>query len=169
MKRLQKIITVSQEFVNEVVERTKIPNEKIVLVPNTVHQSFYKEASVNQKILDRFKDQFVLLYLGDTALRRGVQTAIAALDILKITIPNIKLVVVGRSTTDPILKEQVSNLKLNDYVDFEGWQNVELFPSYIMASSICISPLERKKYAARCGLCKQNISIYEFREACFSK
>ena len=34
-------------------------------------------------------------------------------------------------------------MKLEDYVDFEGWQDVSLFPSYILASSICISPLHR--------------------------
>lgn len=30
-----------------------------------------------------------------------------------------------------------------DFVDFEGWQNVALFQSYILSSAICISPLHR--------------------------
>jgi glycosyltransferase involved in cell wall biosynthesis len=41
------------------------------------------------------------------------------------------------------LKQKVVNLKLEDFVDFEGWQNVSLFQSYILASDICISPLHR--------------------------
>ena len=32
---------------------------------------------------------------------------------------------------------------LEEFVDFEGWQDVRLFPSYIQSSAICISPLDR--------------------------
>ena len=62
---------------------------------------------------------------------------------LRKKITNVKLVIVGKNTSDPILKQQVESLNLNDIVDFEGWQDVSLFPSYIKASEICISPLHR--------------------------
>ncbi|MFA5299800.1 MAG: glycosyltransferase family 4 protein, partial [Lutibacter sp.] len=138
-----KIITVSQEFIEEVVGRTKISRDKIVLVPNTVHRSFYEDAVIDNLIVDRYKSDFVILYLGDTGLRRGLQTAIEALVILKEKIPNVKLVIVGISSTDSILKQQVTDLKLENHVDFQGWQNVKLFPSYIVSSEVCISPLHR--------------------------
>ena len=143
IEKADKIITVSQEFIDEVVERTKISKNKIVLVPNTVHQSFYKDASIEESIIKKYKDNFVILYLGDTGLRRGLQTAIESVSILKYKIPNIKLVIVGKNTTDTILKAQVKDLQLEAYIDFEGWKDVALFPSYIVASSVCISPLHR--------------------------
>lgn len=143
INKATKIITVSQEFIEEVVERTKIARDKIVLVPNTVHQSFYKDAVIDKLIVDAYKNDFVILYLGDTGLRRGLQTAIDALVILKEKIPNVKLVIVGISSTDTILKQQVTELKLESLVDFQGWQNVKLFPSYIVSSKVCISPLLR--------------------------
>lgn len=143
IQKADKIITVSQEFVNEVVERTNIKKDKIVLVPNTVQKSFYEEATINKSIVEKYKDDFVILYLGDTGLRRGLQTAIEAVSLLKFKIPTIKLVIVGKNTTDSILKKQVIDLGIESFVDFEGWQNVELFPSYIVASSVCISPLHR--------------------------
>jgi glycosyltransferase involved in cell wall biosynthesis len=87
------------------------------------------------------------LYLGDTHLRRGLQTAILAVDFLKDKIPNLKLVIVGKNTTDVILKKQVENLNLNNFVDFEGWQDVSLFQSYILSSNVCISPLHRNLHA----------------------
>ncbi|MGV6846679.1 MAG: glycosyltransferase family 4 protein, partial [Lutibacter sp.] len=77
------------------------------------------------------------------ALRRGLLTAIEAITLLNQKIPNIKLVIVGKSTTDYILKEKVKSLGLENYVIFEGWQDVLKFPSYIISSSICLSPLER--------------------------
>jgi len=143
IQKATKIITVSQEFIEEVVGRTQINRNKIVLVPNTVHQSFYKNAKIDNLIVDAYKSDFVILYLGDTGLRRGLQTAIESLIILKEKIPNVKLVIVGISSTDPILKQQVIDLNLENQVDFQGWQNVDLFPSYIVASSVCISPLLR--------------------------
>jgi glycosyltransferase involved in cell wall biosynthesis len=143
INKATKIITVSQEFIEEVVGRTKISRDKIVLVPNTVHQSFYNDAVIDKFIVDAYKNDFVILYLGDTGLRRGLQTAVESLVILKEKIPNVKLVIVGISSTDAILKQQVIDLKLENYVDFKGWQDVSLFPSYIVSSSVCISPLHR--------------------------
>ncbi len=138
-----KIVTVSQEFADEVIERTKIAAQKIIVAPNTVAASFYKNAKLNDTIINRYKDYFTLLYLGDTHLRRGLQTAISALEIIAKEIPTIKLVIVGKNTTDAILKQQVKDAKVTAFVDFEGWQNLSLFPSYIMASDLCISPLHR--------------------------
>ncbi len=143
IKKATKVITVSQEFINEVVQRTKTEVSKIVLVPNTVRESFYKEAIIDTTIIEKYKDKHIILYLGDTHLRRGLQTAIAATKKISQVITNVKLVIVGTNTTDTILKEQVKELQLEAYVDFEGWQNVSLFPSYIKASTICISPLHR--------------------------
>lgn len=138
-----KVITVSQEFIDEVVERTNIDKNKIVLVPNTVRESFYKDSVIDEAIIEKYKNDVVVLYLGDTHLRRGLQTAILATKELAKSIEKIKLVIVGKNTTDVVLKQQVKDLGIESRVDFEGWKNVSLFPSYIVASTICISPLHR--------------------------
>lgn len=143
IKKANKVITVSPEFIESIKERIPTSKKKLVLVPNTIRQSFYKNYTIENSILKRYTNQFVLLYLGDTHLRRGLQTAIAAVKVLKDKIPNIKLVIVGKNTTDTILKQQVQELNLEQFVDFEGWQNVSLFQSYILSSEICISPLHR--------------------------
>jgi glycosyltransferase involved in cell wall biosynthesis len=143
ISKASKLITVSQEFLEEVVHRTAISKDKIFLVPNTVQQSFYKEAIIDNTIVDKYTKDFVILYLGDTGVRRGLKTSIESLIILKKSLPNVKLVIVGKNTTDFILKKCVTDLNLEDYVDFQGWRDVKLFPTYIFASSVCISPLHR--------------------------
>ncbi len=143
IEKANKVISVSPEFLENLEKRIPASKDKLVLVPNTIRQSFYKDYQVDETITNRYKDNFVILYLGDTHLRRGLQTAIEALSSLKESIPNIKLVIVGKNTTDVILKQQVVDLGLENFVDFEGWQNVSLFQSYILASAICISPLHR--------------------------
>jgi glycosyltransferase involved in cell wall biosynthesis len=143
IKKADKVIAVSPEFLETLAIRLPFEKEKLVLVPNTIRKSFFKDYTIDAAIINKYKNNFVILYLGDTHLRRGMQTAIAALLVLKEKIPEVKLVIVGKNTTDSILKQQVVDLQLEDFVDFEGWQNVSLFQSYILASEICISPLHR--------------------------
>lgn len=138
-----KVITVSNEFKKEVIGRTKISNSKIEVVPNTVNQSFYKDFIEDENIVSKYKKDFVILYVGDTGIRRGLLTVIEAIPAIKETISNVKLVIVGSSSADEILKQKVTELAINQYVDFQGWQDVSLFPSYILSSSIGISPLNR--------------------------
>ena len=143
IKKANKVIAVSPEFIDTLAVRLPLEKDKLVLVPNTIRKTFFEDYIVNETIIKKYKSNFVILYLGDTHLRRGIQTAIAALVKLKDTIPEIKLVIVGKNTTDIILRKQVKDLQLEQFVDFEGWQNVSLFQSYILASEICISPLHR--------------------------
>ena len=138
-----KVVTVSDEFKDEVVKRIPIKKSKIVVVPNTVRSSFYTRFVLNNAIISKYKQDFVILYLGDTGLRRGLLTAINAMPGLKESIKNVRLVIVGQNTTDTALKARAKELKVDQYIDFEGWQNISLFPSYIMASAVCISPLHR--------------------------
>ncbi len=141
IQKATKIITVSNEFKEEVVNRTNIDDSRIEVVPNSVRKAFYKDYDVDDAILNRYKNDFVILYLGDTGIRRGLLTAIEAIPALKQPIANVKLVIVGSNTTDVVLNQKVKELNIEKYVDFQGWQNVKLFPSYIIASTVCISPL----------------------------
>lgn len=145
IKKADHIITVSPGFVNDIINRTSIDQNKVVLVPNTVRKSFYKEAVFSQEVEKEYKNSFVVLYLGDTHIRRGLLTAIRATSELKGKVDNFKLVIVGKNTTDYLLKKEVEKLCVEEFVDFKGWQDVSLFPSYILASDVCISPLYRSK------------------------
>lgn len=141
--KADKVISVSPEFIETLKIRLPSEKNKLVLVPNTIRKSFYEAYKLETAITEKYKNKFVILYLGDTHIRRGLQTAISAVEKLKLQIPNLKLVIVGRNTTDVVLNQKVKDLKISDFVDFEGWQNVTLFQSYILSSAICISPLHR--------------------------
>ncbi len=143
VNKADKVITVSPEFIDNIKCRIPSSKDKLVLVPNTISTSFYTDYRVEESIIKKYKNHFVVLYLGDTHVRRGLQTVINGINILKDKIPNIKFVIVGKSTTDTILKKQANDLNLNNFIDFEGWQDVSLFQSYILSSNVCVSPLHR--------------------------
>ena len=143
IRRVYKTIVVTQEAKSEIENRIELHKDRIIIVPNSVKKSFYTDVILNENIINRYKDKYVLLYLGDTGIRRGLLTAIEAVKELKMSIPNLKLVIVGSNTSDSILQNTVKDYGLEEYVDFEGWKDVGLFPSYIVASALGISPLYR--------------------------
>jgi len=143
IQKADKVITVSNEFIEEVRSRVILEDDKIQLVPNTVSSSFYENYEIDDQIIDRYAGKFVLLYLGDTGIRRGLLTVINAIPLLKDTIKELKFIIVGSNTSDYLLKQEVQNLGIEAFVDFEGWQHTAKFASYILASDLCVSPLNR--------------------------
>lgn len=143
IKKASNVVVVTEEAKAEIINRVGKSSKNITVVPNTVHKAYFKQAVFEQDIIEKYQSNFVLLYVGDTGLRRGLQTAIESIVVLKDKIPTIKLVIVGSNTSDNVLKKQVNELGIVTFVDFEGWKNETLFPSYIKASAICISPLKR--------------------------
>ena len=138
-----KVIVVTLEAKNEILERVPMEADKIIEVPNTVRESFYKNPKLLPQIMHRYANNFVLLYIGDTGIRRGLETAIKSIYNIKNKIDTVKLVIVGKNSSDTILKKLVKDLQIESYVDFLGWKDPSLFQSYILSSAICISPLHR--------------------------
>ena len=138
-----KVIVVTSEAKNEILERVPIAADKIIEVPNTVRESFYKNPKLFPEITNHYANNFVLLYIGDTGIRRGLKTAIRAIHSIKNKIDTVKLVIVGKNSSDTILKKLVEDLQIAPYVDFLGWKDPSSFQSYIVSSAICISPLHR--------------------------
>ncbi len=133
------VIVVTEEAKEEVCKRTKINPDKVVVVPNTVRKSFFEEQGNFEENSER--NTFNLLYIGDTGERRGLATAIKSLPALKKEIENIQLVIVGSVNTE--LKKLSEELKVEEQVSFEGWQEETTFPEYIKRSDVCLSPLHR--------------------------
>ncbi|WP_221418073.1 glycosyltransferase family 4 protein [Fulvivirga kasyanovii] len=143
MQKADKVVLVTEEAMDEAISYGVFDTNKFVIVPNTLHVDVFCGYPIDKGILKRFENTFNIVYTGDTGLRRGTDTAIMALNILKEEIPNVKLILVGQNSEDVVLHKLVKSLKLEDYVTFEGWQDVTLFPSYIEAAEICICPLKR--------------------------
>ena len=140
------VAVVTEEAKQDIINNYGVDATRIIVLPNTVRKSEFLQASVREDIKQKFCGFFNLLYLGDTGLRRGTDTAIESLAILKKEIPNIRLILVGKSSEDKVLRDLAVKLQVEKNVSFEGWQPPELLPSYIVASDICLSPLKRNRH-----------------------
>ncbi|MEQ8476660.1 MAG: glycosyltransferase family 4 protein [Fulvivirga sp.] len=146
IKRSDRLILVTEEAKKVVTESGLKRPDQITVVPNTILPEVYLNYKIDNSIIERFKDTYNLVYLGDTSLRRGTDTAIKAIALLKDKIPNVKLILVGDSSVDDQLMSLTKELEVDNHVSFEGWQDVSLFSSYVEASDVCLSPLKRNPH-----------------------
>ncbi|MGY8945619.1 MAG: glycosyltransferase [Flavobacteriales bacterium] len=140
-KMANSIIVVTDLAKRELIGRININEDRVVVFSNSVSKSFYSDFKLDNNIFDKYSDSFVLLYLGNTSKRRGLETVLKSIPEIIKSIFNFKLVIVGSSSYDNELIRIVSDLNISKYVDFEGWKDEALFPSYIKAAQIGISPL----------------------------
>lgn len=138
-----RIVVVTKEAKEYYVSVTKTIEDKFFVVPNTVRIPFFTDYRIDQKIIERYSGGFNLLYIGETGLRRGIETMILSLKHLIPQIPDIRLIIVGKSKTDHILRDLISEMGYSKYVDLVGWENLNLFQSYILASNVCTCPIHK--------------------------
>ena len=70
-------------------------------------------------------------------------TVIESLKIIRKTIPNIKLLIIGKSSFDYVLKNEIKKHDVEELVDFIGWVKENEIPNYLSISKLGLSPLHR--------------------------
>jgi glycosyltransferase involved in cell wall biosynthesis len=143
IEQAYRVVVVTEPAKRHYVEMTRSAPDKFIVVPNTIRKAFYETPSYHEEIISKYKDTLNLLYLGDTGLRRGTLELIQALAIVRTKITKVKLIMVGKSQEDEILKQEIARLNLQNHVELTGWQNFETFQSYLKVSKIGFSPLHR--------------------------
>ncbi len=143
IQKATKVIVVTESAADYYVSEIGVDKTKFTVVPNSVKETFFKNPVLEEAIIEKYSKYYTILYLGDTGERRGLEVAIKSIKSLKKTIPNIKLCVVGTSKYDKTLKYLIEQEGVQEYVDMLGWQNFELFPSFIQSCQIGICPLHR--------------------------
>jgi glycosyltransferase involved in cell wall biosynthesis len=134
-----RIIVVIEEARDRLVSAGLDP-KRIAVVRNTVEVDDFHGFGLDAAILDRFKDRFVLSYLGGFERHRGIETAVRAIPLLTEAIPSVLLLLIGTGSTGPSLRALAERLGVTDRVVFEGYQPFRSFPSYIAASRVCLIP-----------------------------
>ncbi len=143
LREADKVVLVTEEARAEAVRSAGIRPDKVIVVPNTIHPEIFLKYPIDQGLLQRFEGKFNMVYVGDTGLRRGTSDLVSALPVILKEVPNAHLIIVGKSSQDVHLLKLADALQVRDHISFEGWQDVSLFPSYIQAADVCLSPIHR--------------------------
>jgi len=143
VEKANKIVVVTENAKEELLSRVKIDQKKIVVYPNTVRDNFYKNKKTDKVLEKQYSKNFVITYVGNTSERRGLLTVIESLNIIRKTIPNIKLLIIGKSSFDDVLKNEIKKHDIEELVDFIGWVKENEIPNYLSITKLGLSPLHR--------------------------
>jgi len=122
VKKAKKVVAVSENTKNDVMEHLKIPEEKIKVIHNGVSDFFrlLQEPAVTKKTLKKYKiEKQFLLYTGVWRNHKNLPNLIKAFNILKNQKNiNLQLVITGKEDPHyPEIKEEIKKLNLeNDII-----------------------------------------------------
>ena len=137
--KADKIITVIEEAVAR-YKTLGIAEEKISVVPNYVNLESFLADPIDEGIINKFKDNFMVTYVGGFDVHRGLESSLRSVPKIIEVVKNLKFVLVGTGINFGELVKLSKELKIEQYVSFEGWQPHEKLSSYIKASDICLVP-----------------------------
>lgn len=146
LREVDAVVVVIEEARDRLV-RIGVPADKIIVVPNTVTAQT-ETMPVDGAVLARYRDRFVISYVGGFAPHRGLDTAVRALPLIRDRVPNAMLVLVGGGNDGyrKHLEALARKLRCADLVEMTGWKKQEEIWSYIEASAVCLVPHVRNPH-----------------------
>jgi len=143
MAEADHVVLVTPTAVEDYVQRLGLPRSKAISCNNVPWQDHIGMDGLAQ-LQARFKDDFVILYFGDTSRRRGTDLAIRAMPQIVERIPNAQLVVVGKNNREDVFLAQLrEESSVQHRIHLEGFQPLARLGSYLNVAHIGISPLVR--------------------------
>jgi glycosyltransferase involved in cell wall biosynthesis len=106
LKKCRYIISISEFTKNELVQKLKISEEKVIVIKNGMNQKMFYRMAENDidNIPPLFPEFTKILHVGNEEYRKNFITLLKALYLLKKKIKNIKLIRIGPCSHQRILK-----------------------------------------------------------------
>jgi len=140
------IVVVSPAFREHLIERWRVPTEKIAIVENGVETDLF--APQPQAANDRLRREvgvegkFLVCYTGTMGMAHGLETLLEAASQLQPTNPDILFLLVGEGAEKERIKALAQSRGLAN-VRFLDQQRREKIPAFISASDACLVLLKK--------------------------
>jgi glycosyltransferase involved in cell wall biosynthesis len=137
--------TLTPAFRQNLIEVKKVPESKVVMIPNAADFSMSEELlhtfeAANFRRDKGWTDKFVVTYVGAHGVANHLIQLIEAAELLRHT--NALLVLIGEGMHKPMLKEEVTRRQLTNVQFVDAVPKREVF-KYILASDMGASVLKR--------------------------
>lgn len=126
-----------------VSSRNKINPDKIFTVMNVPNLKQFQIESSKKKDFG-FDGKYIVLFEGTIWKRRGIQTVIDAVELLKDKIP-VYFLIVGDGPYKEDLQKIVVEKNLTNFVELTGWVDLTTLSRYLSISDICVIPFLKTK------------------------
>lgn len=147
LRQCSKVLVVVPEAAMR-LKKYGIPNTKIAIVSNTENEKTFNFSTdlANKEILNRYRGEFVITYVGGIGPHRGLKTVFKAAYRIFHNITNLRILVVGaKSDDEQLIMKYIKKYSLNSYrdkIDIIKWVPFNDVNSYILASTVCLVPHE---------------------------
>lgn len=136
------VIVNSKYMRNELQRLFGLPYEKINVIPNGVNLDTYEGVNRDLEFRREYArdEEKIILYIGRLVYEKGVQNLIGALPKILNYYNDAKLVIGGKGGMIEELKQQVTNLGLNDKVYFTGYLNSKQVKKMYKSADVAVFP-----------------------------
>ncbi|MHC1577405.1 MAG: glycosyltransferase family 4 protein [Candidatus Methanospirareceae archaeon] len=143
LQHVDRIIAVVEESKEHYINDCGVPPEKITVVMNAEDLEDFGNLEIDESLVRKYKNNFVISYIGGFGPHRGMDTAIKAMPDVVEEIPDARLLLVGGKGSEEYeeeLKKLCKELKVENNVEFTGWVDFRLVPSFTALSDVCLVP-----------------------------
>lgn len=138
-----RIIVLSSNFREILISKyPETGRGKIFIYPNVPDTGKLLSYEIHKEIFPS-ENKEIVFYFGVISKRRGIHTAVNALEELLPSHPLLHLLLIG--PVDKAEKDEFMKLflkeNLKDHLTYYPWRDINEFPSFVDSSKVCISPL----------------------------
>ncbi len=145
-RRADRIVVVTPAFKNYLIDRWRVPSEKIDVVENGVETDLFTPADPavaagRRKELGA-ESRFLVCYIGTMGMAHGLETLLDAAARLQSEHPNVLFLLIGEGSEKERIKSLAQSRGLTN-VRFLDQQPREKIPAFISASDLCLVLLKK--------------------------
>jgi glycosyltransferase involved in cell wall biosynthesis len=138
----ERIICVSEQAKNHLIESWRVMPEKIRVMPNGVDVELFGELHDSRMIRSKYdlKDDFVIGFVGGFQYWHGVEQLLESYNIVKSKIPNATLLLVGDGPVRADIETMAKDLDLDNSVKITGLVSQQRVPELMSAMDVAVLP-----------------------------
>lgn len=145
-ERADRVVVVTPAFREHLVQRWRVPAEKIAVVENGVEADLFSPAPLASNVaLKRelgAESKFLVCYIGTMGNAHGLETLLDAAATLQHQSPDVLFLLVGEGAEKERIKATAQSRQLSN-VQFLDQQPRERIPAFISASDVCLVLLKK--------------------------
>jgi colanic acid biosynthesis glycosyl transferase WcaI len=139
-RRSDHIVVVTPAFKDHLIQRWKVPRQKISVVENGVETDLFRPCAPEKA--SGTEGRFLICYIGTMGMAHGLETLIAAAEQLQQTLPNAMFLLIGEGAEKERIEQLAAARRLSN-IRFLGQQPRESVPGYIAGVDVCLVMLKK--------------------------
>jgi colanic acid biosynthesis glycosyl transferase WcaI len=141
-RRSTRIAVVTPAFQDHLIRYWQVPAERISVVENGVETELFRPCS--PAIVPGTEGKFVVCYIGTMGMAHGLETLIAAAELLREDFPQAVFLMIGEGAEKERIVELARARHLSNII-FLGQQPRDQIPAYIAGADVCLVMLKKSE------------------------